>query len=86
MDDYALFMALKAHHGGLPWNRWPMPLRFREEKALREAEARLAEEVAFHAWTQWLFFRQWQALKEEGEAMGLAFIGDMPIFVAEDSA
>ncbi|MFZ8814011.1 MAG: 4-alpha-glucanotransferase, partial [Thermus aquaticus] len=86
LKDYALFMALKAQHGGLPWNQWPLPLRRREEKALKEAEAALAEEVAFHAWTQWLFFEAWKALKEEAEALGLAIIGDMPIFVAEDSA
>jgi 4-alpha-glucanotransferase len=86
LKDYALFMALKAQHGGLPWNQWPLPLRRREEKALKEAEAALAEEVAFHAWTQWLFFAGWRALKEEAEALGLAIIGDMPIFVAEDSA
>jgi 4-alpha-glucanotransferase len=86
LKDYALFMALKAQHGGLPWNRWPLPLRRREEKALKEAEAALAEEVAFHAWTQWLFLEAWKALKEEAEALGIQIIGDMPIFVAEDSA
>jgi 4-alpha-glucanotransferase len=79
-------MALKAQHRGLPWNRWPLPLRRREEKALKEAEAALAEEVAFHAWTQWLFFEAWKSLKEEAEALGMQIIGDMPIFVAEDSA
>jgi len=86
LNDYALFMAIKAQQGGLPWNRWPFPLRMREEKALAKAQAELAEEVAFHAWTQWLFFAGWRALKEEAEALGLAIIGDMPIFVAEDSA
>ncbi|WP_243029341.1 4-alpha-glucanotransferase [Thermus altitudinis] len=86
LRDYALFMALKEAHGGLPWNRWPMPLRLREDKALKEAEGQLSQAVAFHAWTQWLFFQQWGALREEAEALGLAFIGDMPIFVAEDSA
>ncbi|GAA6732914.1 4-alpha-glucanotransferase [Thermus oshimai] len=86
LRDYALFMALKARHGGLPWNAWPHPLRLREEAALRRAEGELAQEVAFHAWTQWLFFRQWGALKEEAEALGVELIGDMPIFVAEDSA
>ena len=79
-------MALKGAHGGLTWNRWPLPLRKREEKALREAKSALAEEVAFHAFTQWLFFRQWGALKAEAEALGIRIIGDMPIFVAEDSA
>lgn len=86
LRDYALFMALKAHHGGLPWNAWPHPLRHREEAALRKAEGALREEVDFHAWTQWLFARQWGALKREAEALGVELIGDMPIFVAEDSA
>ncbi len=86
LKDYALFMALKARHGGAPWNEWPLPLRLREEKALREAWAELEDEIFFHAWTQWVFEEGWGLIRREAQSLGIRIIGDMPIFVAEDSA
>ena len=86
LDDYALFMAIKEEHGGAPWWEWPRPLRLREESVLAEARARLGERVEFHRWTQWLFFGQWLDLLDEAHRRGQRVIGDMPIFVAYDSA
>lgn len=83
--DYALFMALKDRLQK-PWYEWPPSLKRREERALEEARKALEEEVLFHAWTQWVFFAQWGALKEEAERLGLFLIGDMPLYVALDSA
>jgi len=85
-DDYALFMALKNEHGGLPWNAWAPELRDREAGALAAARARLASEVERVRFVQFLFFRQWTALREYARARGVQVIGDIPIFVALDSS
>ncbi|WP_457638077.1 4-alpha-glucanotransferase [Oceanithermus sp.] len=86
LEDYALFMAIKSEHGGAPWWLWPAPLKHREAGALAEARERLAADTAFHRWTQWVFFEQWRALLDEAHRRGIRVIGDMPIFVARDSA
>lgn len=82
--DYARFMALKDRFGGRPWNEWPREFRLRQSKALATLEE--DEKVLFHAWTQWVFFRQWQELRNYAHARGIKIIGDIPIFVAYDSA
>ena len=84
--DYALFMALKDHSGGRPWWEWEGPLRRRENSALTKARGELAEDIAFHQGLQYLFFHQWRALKEYVNSQGVRFIGDLPIYVALDSA
>jgi 4-alpha-glucanotransferase len=81
--DYARFMALKDRFGGRPWNEWPREFRLRAPEALPSWEA---PEVRFHAWTQWVFFRQWQEIRNYARARGIQIIGDIPIFVAYDSA
>ncbi|WP_293181164.1 4-alpha-glucanotransferase [Oceanithermus sp.] len=86
LEDYALFRALKDEHGGAPWWRWSDPLKYRDPAALAAARERLAEAAAFHRWTQWVFFDQWRALLAEAHRRGVQVIGDMPIFVARDSA
>ncbi|HEX6122232.1 MAG TPA: 4-alpha-glucanotransferase [Ktedonobacterales bacterium] len=86
LEDYALFLALKAAHGGAAWVEWPAPLRQRAPAALAEAHRTLADEVAFHAYTQFLFFRQWEALRQAAHARGIRIIGDLAIFVAHDSS
>ncbi len=86
LDDFALFMALKEAHGGAPWTAWPEPLRSREPRALAQSRTRLADAVAQVVFEQFLFFRQWQALRKAAAAHGVRFIGDAPIFVAHDSA
>ena len=86
LDDYALFSALKAEHGGAAWNTWSAPLARREAQALDEARGRLAESIDYQRFVQFLFFRQWRALKTYANARGIQVVGDIPIFVAYDSA
>jgi 4-alpha-glucanotransferase len=86
LGDYALFMALRTQHGNTGWVHWPSALREREPAALREAQRTLADEIAYHEFEQWLFARQWRTLRDYASARGLSLIGDIPIFVAHDSA
>ena len=85
LDDWALFAALKRHHGGGPWTGWPGALAHREPAALAEARARLAGLVAEEAFAQWCFSRQWEALRARCRELGLEILGDLPIYVAHDS-
>ncbi|MEZ4677375.1 MAG: 4-alpha-glucanotransferase [Caldilineaceae bacterium] len=86
LDDFALFMALKDAHDGKPWNQWAMPLRSRRPAALQEATATHAAAIHAHKFNQWLFYRHWQWLKGYANAREIQIIGDIPIFVAMDSA
>jgi 4-alpha-glucanotransferase len=86
LDDYALFRALKSAHGGAAWHEWEGPLAFREEAALRHAREKLNDEIQAHKFFQFLFFSQWFALKAYCNERGISLIGDIPIFVAQDSA
>jgi 4-alpha-glucanotransferase len=78
LEDYALFRALKDANGGVAWNEW--------EPALESARDELREEVEAHMFYQFLFFRQWFALKTYANERGISIVGDLPIFVAHDSA
>ena len=86
LPDYALFMALKDAGGGTPWWQWPEELRRREPRALARTGEELREETDFWQGVQYLFFRQWQKLKEYVNGRGIGLIGDLPIYVALDSA
>jgi 4-alpha-glucanotransferase len=86
LDDYALFMALKEAHGGASWLQWPKELVLREPAALQKARQTLAEAVGPHKFRQFLFFKQWRALKGYANEKGIRLIGDVPIFVSSDSA
>lgn len=86
LDDFALFMALKDAHDGQPWNRWSMPLRRRDEKALAQARDTHAGAVHNHKLNQWFFYRQWEHLRGYANAKGIQIVGDIPIFVAMDSS
>lgn len=86
LDDYALFTALKAAHGGLPWNAWQPAVRDRDPQALAEARVTLAASMERVRFIQFLFFRQWGALREYARERGVQVIGDIPIFVAMDSS
>ncbi len=85
LEDYAFFMALKERHGGAPWQEWSAPLRRREAAALSAARAELEGELDFWRAVQFLFFRQWRALKSYANARGVYIIGDLPIYVSGDS-
>ncbi|MBI4426766.1 MAG: 4-alpha-glucanotransferase [Candidatus Kerfeldbacteria bacterium] len=87
LQDYALFAALKEHFSlTVPWTRWPGPIRKRTPAAVRTWSRRLGAEIRFQAWRQWLFRRQWSALKRYANARGISVIGDLPLFVTRDSA
>ncbi|MCL1843320.1 MAG: 4-alpha-glucanotransferase [Defluviitaleaceae bacterium] len=86
LEDYALFYALKDHFGGAEWHRWPAPLARRAAQAIAEMRERLADEINFCKFLQYEFFRQWGELKTYANKAGLSIIGDIPIFVAGDSA
>ena len=84
--DYAFFMALKDHYNGASWAQWPEALRRRERSAMKELQAELAGDISFYQGVQFLFFRQWTALKDYAKARHVSIIGDLPIYVSEDSA
>ena len=86
LDDYALFMALKDYHRGAMWTKWEAPLRRRDPAALRQWAAKLAPEVEALKFWQFEFFRQWAALKDYCRHRSIRFMGDLPIYVAHDSA
>lgn len=86
LEDYALFMALKEVHGGTAWQSWPEGYRRREPDALDAFRTGHAGEIAFWQAVQFLFFRQWDALKTYANSRGVSIVGDLPIYVAQDSA
>jgi len=85
LDDYALFRALHEDRDS-PWWQWPEALRHREARALGRARSRLAQAIDYIVFEQFLFFTQWQALRAHAKGLGVKLFGDMPIFVAHDSA
>lgn len=86
LDDYTLFMALEAAHGGRAWWTWAPPLARREPAALQAARRAHAEEIAFWRFVQWCFDDQLSRLKAYANDRGVAIMGDLPIFVAHHSA
>jgi 4-alpha-glucanotransferase len=86
LENYALFMALQHDFGGLPWNEWEAAAAGRNESALAGYRLQLAEEIDYHRFLQYLFFRQWTALKQYANRSGVQIIGDLPIFVSHDSS
>ena len=86
LEDYALFMALKDAHGGAAWSEWPPELALRQPEALAAARERLQDEIRFHRFTQFLADRQWSEVRRYANQRGIQIIGDLPIFVAFDSA
>ncbi len=86
LDDYALFMAMKAHFDGKAWTEWPRPYAMRDPEALASARATLTDEIALHRYAQFLFFRQWAELRAQAHARHIRMMGDLAIFVASDSA
>ena len=86
LEDYALFRALKDSHGGKPWSLWDAALARRDATALARARAALREQIEAQKFYQFLFFKQWLDLKAYCNERGIKLIGDIPIFVAHDSA
>ena len=86
LPDYALFMALHDHYGDLPVAQWPADVRSRGECSMAKYSRLLADDSAYHAFVQLLFFRQWERIKSYANARGISIIGDLPIYVSADSA
>jgi 4-alpha-glucanotransferase len=86
LGDFALFMALKEAHQGASWITWKSPLRDRRPEALAAARRQYDLAIQKHAFRQFIFFRQWDALHQYARKRHIQIIGDIPIFVAHDSA
>lgn len=86
LEDYALYMAIKDVHGGKSMLTWEKEILMRDSKSLGEYKERLQEEVDFYCYIQYEFYRQWDKLKAYANKKGVKIIGDIPIYVALDSA
>ena len=86
LDDFALFMALKVAHNGTAWTFWDAPIRQREADAVAQWSQKLAPQIEACKFWQFEFFRQWELLKAYSIQRGIRFMGDVPIYVAHDSA
>ena len=87
LETYALFMALMHHFDNEPWYKWPDEgLRAHDAVALKKAKTEFADEIDFYKFVQWIFSEQWRKMKEYAAKRGISIIGDMPFYVAENSA
>ncbi|MDY2627823.1 MAG: 4-alpha-glucanotransferase [Lachnospiraceae bacterium] len=86
LSDYALFMAVKDRFDGSPWNEWPQDIRLRWGYSMDYYRRELYFDIEFQQYLQFQFFRQWKALKAYANSKGIRIIGDIPIYVAMDSA
>lgn len=86
LEDYSLYMALKFHFENKEWLEWNEPIRVREPQAVAKYAKMLKDEVDFWKFTQYKFFEQWNALKAYANEQGIRIIGDIPLYVALDSA
>lgn len=84
--DYALFMALKDYNGGKTWTSWNEDIRRREQEALIKYSTLLKDEIEFQMFMQFKFYEQWNSLRSYAKEKGIEIIGDIPIYVAEDSS
>jgi 4-alpha-glucanotransferase len=85
LDDYALFMSLKEHFGQKPWYQWEKPVKIRDAAALKPFQTLLSDRIELHKFMQYLFFRQWSAVKDYAHQRNIRIIGDIPLYVALDS-
>lgn len=86
VGEYGLYMAVKKHFNSVSWNQWDEDIRNREEKAMEHYRELCREEIDFYTWLQYEFYTQWGALKDYANQNGIQIIGDIPIYVAFDSA
>ncbi len=86
LDDYTLFMTLLEERNFKPWNRWEEELAARKGDALARVRNRQSESIRHHQWLQFEFYSQWEKLKTEANRKGVRIMGDLPIFVAHNSA
>jgi len=86
LEDYSFFMAAKDYHGGQLWTTWDKDLVLRDEAAMNNWKDKLSEDIKYHKFVQFQFFTQWREIKTYANSKGIKIIGDMPIFIAYDSA
>ena len=87
LDNYSTYMAIKYSFDDLPWYEWPdKDLRCHDTDAVEKAKTRLSGEIEFYRFVQWLFDKQWRQIKSYASKRDISIIGDMPIYVSEDSA
>lgn len=86
LDDYALFMVLRETHDHQPWTSWDAPFRKRHKAALARAQKHYADRIAYHRFCQFVFFQQWHQLRQYANQRDILIFGDLPIYVALDSA
>lgn len=86
LDDYALYMAVKTHKKGAPWLQWDEDLRTRKKEAINKAKERYAGDILFYEFLQLEFEEEWKKLKSYANKKGVKIVGDVPIYVAMDSA
>jgi 4-alpha-glucanotransferase len=87
LEDYSIYMAIKEHFNMKPWRDWPDDqIKLRKQDALDSYKELLGESVNFHCFIQYLFFKQWKALRNYAKENGVSLIGDIPIYVSMDSA
>jgi 4-alpha-glucanotransferase len=86
INDYALFLAIKANRSQKPWYQWEDPLKLRDPEALRAMQTLVHDETDFQKFLQYVFFRQWMAVKEYAHRHKIRIIGDIPLYIALDSA
>lgn len=86
LTDYSIFVALKELFDGKPWWEWPEEFRMKKKEAINSFIAHSRFEVSFHQFVQFLFFNQWEQLRQYARSKGIKIIGDIPLYVAHDSA
>ena len=86
LENYCLFMALKEHFGGVPWQTWPEELKLRQPAAMEDYRKKLSRQMGYHSFVQYVFYSQWEKLRAYANEKGLRIIGDVPIYVPLDCA
>ncbi len=86
LDEFSLFMACKYYHNGDVWSNWDNGLVQRDEAVLNEWKHKLSDDIQYHKFVQFNFFKQWKELRKYANEKGIKIIGDMPIFIAYDSS
>ena len=86
LEDYTLFRALRSAFGDISWAEWDRDIKMREPTAMEHWKKKLAEDIQYYAWEQYVFYKQWEKLKRYARLRNIKIIGDIPIYVSYDSA
>lgn len=86
LEDYSLFMSVKEAHNGDQWSKWEPGIKLRKPEAMKEWKEKIQDSIMYEKFVQYIFFKQWFELKDYAASKGIKIIGDLPIFIAYDSA